>query len=279
MARATGLVRCEVCNGWEADGLDAHGDAVGGQECATNFSEADDSVWKIIMSERGRVFTFRAAVRTTRRGALGFMVAALIAGCVTTPPPVSVDEARTWKVVSVEGALAQVASSSWMSVKEDFMKANGLEVKVIESGDRDTPPRIVEPELPREKFRAFVAAQFSNRVKQSFSAKMQSEFTGTRPVKIVVTMHDALILDPGRRFTAMLFAGQSGNENTLTAHIDVIDARSGHILVSYPRTVVTGMGGGPSFDFSGGPIIENDPMLRMVNLLRERFLRWILRPA
>jgi len=202
-----------------------------------------------------------------------------MAGCVTTPPPISVDEARTWKVVSVEGALAQVASSAWMSVKYDFMQANGLEDKVIQSGDRDTPPRVVEAELPREQYRAYVAAQFSARVKQSFTAKMQHEFTGRRPVKIVVTMHQATILDPGRRFLAMLVAGRSGDENTLTAHIDVIDARSGQVLVSYPRTVVTGVGGGPSFDFSGGPIIENDPMLRMVNRLREQFLRWILRPA
>ena len=159
------------------------------------------------------------------------------------------------------------------------MKANGLEIKVIESGDRDVPPRVIEPDLPLEKFRAFVATQFSSRVKQSFLAKMQSEFTGTRPVKIVVTMHDALILDPGRRFMATLFSGQSGDQNTLTAHIDVIDARSGQVLVTYPRTVVTGRGGGPGLDFSGGPVIENDPMLRMVNEFRERFLRWILRAA
>ncbi|MGO4741053.1 hypothetical protein AB4099_31315 [Bosea sp. 2KB_26] len=214
-----------------------------------------------------------------RRVALGFVFAATMAGCVTTPPPISVDEARTWKVVSVEGALAQVASSAWISVKHDFMKANGLEDKIIESGDRDTPRRVIEAELPREQFRTYIAAQFSDRVKQSFTAKMQREFTGNRPVKIVVTMHHAVILDPGRRFLAMLVAGQSGDQNTLTAHIDVIDARSGQILVSYPRTVVTGVGGGASFDFSGGPIIENDPMLRMVNQLREQFLRWILRSA
>jgi hypothetical protein len=214
-----------------------------------------------------------------KRIALGFVFAATLAGCVTIPPPISVDEARTWKVVSVEGALAQVASSAWMSVKHDFMQANGLEDKVIQSGDRDTPPRIVEAELPREQFRAYVAARFSDRVKQSFTAKMQREFTGNRPVKIVVTMHHAMILDAGRRFLAMLLAGQSGDQNTLTAHIDVIDARSGQILVSYPRTVVTGMGGGAGLDFSGGPVVENDPMLRMVNQLRERFLRWILRPA
>ena len=215
----------------------------------------------------------------TKRAALGFVLAVSMAGCVTTPPPVSVDEARTWKVVSVEGALAQVASSAWMSVKYDFMKANALEDKVIPSGDRETPPRIIEAELPREQYRAYIAAQFSDRVKQSFTAKLQREFSGNRPVKIVVTMHHAMILDPGRRFLAMLVAGQSGNQNTLNAHIDVIDTRSGKILVSYPRTLVTGVGGGPSFDFSGGPIIENDPMLRMVNQLRENFLQWILRPA
>lgn len=214
-----------------------------------------------------------------KRVALGFVFAVMMAGCVTTPPSISADEARTWKVVSVEGALAPVASSAWMSVKYDFMKANGLEDKVIYGDDRDTPTRIIQAELPREQFRAYVSAQFSNRVKQSFTAKMQQEFTGKRPVKIVVTMHHAQVLDPGRRFLAMLVAGQSGDQNTLTAHIDVIDARSGQILVSYPRTLVTGVGGGPSFDFSGGPIIENDPMLRMVNQLREQFLRWILRPA
>jgi hypothetical protein len=214
-----------------------------------------------------------------KRIALGFAFAVAMAGCVTTPPPISVDEARTWKVVSVEGALALVASSAWMSVKYDFMKANGLEDKVIQGADRDTPTRVIEAELPREQYRAYVAAQFSERVKQSFTTKLQHEFAGKRPVKIVVTIHQAQILDPGRRFLAMLVAGQSGNQNTLLAHIDVLDARSGQVLVSYPRTLVTGVGGGPSFEFSGGPIIENDPMLRMVNQLREQFLRWILRPA
>lgn len=230
------------------------------------------------MIERSSMPAFQAFARLSRRGFLGISAAALVAGCVTSPPPVSVDEARSWKVISVEGALAQVASSSWMSVKNEFMKANGLEVKV-EHGDRDTPTRVIEPELPREQYRAFIATQFSNRVKASFSAKMQSVFSGTRPVKIVVTMHNAEILDPGKRFVKVLFAGQSGDQNTLLVHIDVIDARSGKILVTYPRTLVTGVGGGPGFDFSGGPVIENDPMLRMVNQLREQFLRWILRTA
>lgn len=228
------------------------------------------------MTERGRMPAFQVVRTMARRGFLAVAVAVLLAGCVTSPPPVALDEARNWKVVSVEGALAPVASSAWMSVRDEFMKANGLEVKV-EHGDRDTPTRVIEPELPREQYRAFIAAQFSNRVKASFSGKMQSEFAGTRPVKIVVTMHSAEILDPGRRFVKVLFAGQSGDRNTLLAHIDVLDARSGNVLVTYPRTLVTGVGGGAGFDFSGGPVIENDPMLRMVNQLREQFLRWILR--
>jgi len=157
------------------------------------------------------------------------------------------------------------------------MKANGLEAKV-EYGDRETPTRVIEPELPREQYRAFIAAQFSSRVRTSFPAKMQSAFTGTRPVKIVVTMHGAEILDPGQLAAKVFFGGQSAAQHALLAHIDVIDARSGKILVTYPITRVT-VSGVRGFDFNGGAAAENDPMLKMLNQLREQFLRWLLQTA
>ncbi len=204
---------------------------------------------------------------------------AALAGCVTSAPPLSVDEIKTWKVVSVEGVVAPVARSGWMSVKHDFMKLKGLEIIVKPSEERGLPQQIIEPTLPLEEYRAYIASQFSQRVKTSFTGPLQGQLHGARPVRIVVSMHHALILHANARFGAILWAGQSGDENTLTTSIEVVDVRTGKTLLTYPQTITRGTGGGPSFALSGGPIIENDPMIRMLNSLRERFTAWLLKRA
>ncbi|POR53106.1 hypothetical protein [Bosea psychrotolerans] len=214
---------------------------------------------------------------TRRLFALALTVA--LAGCVTSVPPLSVDEIKTWKVVSVEGIVAPVARSGWMSVAHDFRKLKGLEIIVKPSEERGLPQQIIEPALPLEEYRAYVASQFSQRVKTSFTGPLQGQFHGTRPVRIVVSMHDALILDGNARFGAILLSGQSGDENTLTASIDVIDARTGKTLLTFPQSITRGTGGSLGLALSGGPIIENDPMVRMLNQLHERFTTWLLKRA
>ena len=204
---------------------------------------------------------------------------AALAGCVTSAPPLSVDEIKTWKVVSVEGIVAPVASSGWMSVAHDFRKLKGLEIIVKPSEERGLPQQIIEPALPLEEYRAYIASQFSQRVKSSFTGPLQGGLHGTRPVRIVVSMHDALILDGNARFGATLLSGQSGDENTLTASIDVVDARTGKTLLTFPQSVTKGTGGALGLALGGGPIIESDPMIRMLNSLRERFTAWLLKRA
>lgn len=205
--------------------------------------------------------------------------AMLLAGCVAaSPPSLSADEVGALKVVAVEGALAQAASSGWMSVTEDFKKSKGLVTIVKESGERDVAPQIIEPTLPREEFRAYVQREFNTRVQKVFAAPLQSELRGNRPVKVVVRMHNALILAPNQRFGAVLLAGQSGDENTLVASIDVVEAATGKTILSLPPQTITGRGGGSGFNFSGnGPVIEPDPMVRMLVELQQRFERWLLR--
>lgn len=203
----------------------------------------------------------------------------LLVGCVTAPPPsLSVDEINSLKVVAVEGAVAPVARSGWMSVTEDFKKSKGLVTVVKESGERDVAPQIIEPVLPVEELRAYVQREFDARVQKVFTPPLKTELKGTRPVKVVVRMHDALILSPGLRFGVMLLAGQSGDENRLDASIDVVDAATGKTLLSLPRQTIVGRGGGAGFNFTGnGPTIEPDPMVRMLVDLEQRFERWLLR--
>lgn len=207
--------------------------------------------------------------------------AVLLAGCVTAPPPsLSADEINSLKVVAVEGVLAQTARSGWMSVTEDFKKSKGLVTIVKESGERDVQPEIIEPVLPVEELRAYIQREFNTRVQKVFAPPLQAALKGTRPAKVVVRMHGALILAPGARFGMMLLAGQSGDENTLDASIDVVDAVTGKTLLSLPRQTVIGRGGGAGFNFTGnGPVIEPDPMVRMLVDLQQRFDRWLFRRA
>lgn len=207
------------------------------------------------------------------------VLGAALAGCVTAAPPgLSAEEIDSLKVVAVEGALAPTARSGWMSVREDFKKSKGLATIVKESGERGVAPEIIEPVLPIEELRAFTQQEFSKRVQNVFTAPLKAELKGKRPVKVVVRMHDALIFSPGARFAMVLLAGQSGDENRLDASIDVIEIATGKTILSLPRQTVIGRGGGAGFNFSGnGPVIEPDPMVRMLLDLEQRFERWLLR--
>jgi hypothetical protein len=212
---------------------------------------------------------------------LVLLAVAFVSGCVSGPPHgLTQDQVRSLKIIAVEGVVAPVARANWAVVTDEFRNAKGLNVFVKPSQERDEPQQIVEPPLPLAEFRAFVETRFAMRVQKAFGGPLKAAFAGTRPVKVIVTLHYASIPSGGQRAVSMMLSGQSGDENKLLASVELVDANSKKTIASMPQQLITGMGGGPGLDYSEGVLaIEADPMIRMLNRLRSAFSTWLLPSA
>jgi len=165
--------------------------------------------------------TVSAALRLLLALALPLMLAA----CVTVPPPtMPVAELQSFKLAGVEVQGTQVIQS-WPAMEQAYL-ASG-------KADADTARR-----LPSENAQNFpaVEAQFQAALQQRFAADLEGQvgalLQGTRPVKAVVQIQVFDVPSSAR-------GGLVDNTAKLKANIDLVDAKSGAVLVSYAGPMKT----------------------------------------
>jgi hypothetical protein len=206
--------------------------------------------------------------------------AALLAGCVSTHQQqhsLSLDLVQSFKFAGIEGRVDPALRGSWLSMKEDFLKSKGIAIPQPDYANPGGQPK--EPEFSADELRVFLGREFAERLKKAFAGSMAQEMKGTRPVRIVATLHFVDIPPLGARVMRSLLGGQSGNENTIIVSCDIVDAKSGQSLLRSPRIIEKGIGGTPVVDM--GPLTmkltDPDPMVRMLISLQPKFSNWLFK--
>lgn len=176
------------------------------------------------------------------------VTACLLAGCVTVPPPsLSVEDVSSWKLIGVEGALADTARIGWPKVEDEFLAANLSRAPDTTSTDREgnavTVPGAPLPltDDQRRAARALVQSRFTERVRLHLEP-LGAAMVGQRPVKIRATLRRLDVPSLGAQIVkgvamAVMFgaaAASAQNQSTLELTTDVVDAKTGAVLLSYP---------------------------------------------
>lgn len=217
----------------------------------------------------------------SRRSFAALTGAALLAGCVSTQPKhdLSIDLVQSFKFAGLEGRIDPAISGTWLSMKEDFLKSKGIAIPQPDYENPGGQPKV--PEFSHDELRAFLARHFNERLSKAFAGPMAQELRGTRPVRIVATLHFVDIPTRGGRVMRTVLSGQSGNDNTIIVSFEIVDARSGQSLLRLPNIHEKGFGGEPVVDL--GPltvkVTDPDPMVRMLISLQPRFSDWLLKRA
>jgi len=217
----------------------------------------------------------------SRRALFILAGAPLLVGCVSTQPQhaLSLELVQSFKFAGIEGRIDPAISGTWLSMKEDFLKSKGIAIPQPDYENPGGQPKV--PEFSHDELRAFLGRQFSERLSKAFAGPMAQELKGTRPVRIVATLHFVDIPTPGARVMRTLLNGQSGNENTIIVSFDIVDARSGQSLLRLPNIREMGFGGVPVVEL--GPltvkVTDPDPMVRMLISLQPKFSAWLFKRA
>lgn len=143
-----------------------------------------------------------------------------LGACVTVPPPtVSPAEIAGYKLAGVEVQGTQ-AVQAWPAAQEAYL-ASG-------KADPDVAKR-----LPDEGIQAFplvqsfVTTTLQQRFVQEFGTQVSPLLRGSRAVRIVVTLRTFDIPTGARKALV-------DSQAKLAATLDIVDAKSGDVLVSYP---------------------------------------------
>jgi hypothetical protein len=74
-----------------------------------------------------------------------------------------------------------------------------------------------------------------------------------------------------------LFVGYSGGEDRLTVTTQIVDAKTGAVILTFPRRTEVGQGGDGLIDWGGEDRFSSDPLVRLLAAHREDLLSWLLR--
>ncbi len=150
--------------------------------------------------------------------AAALLLAVGLSACVTvTPNTLSPQEAADLKVVGLEVVVPPEARIDWSSAEDDYLRDRKLS---------QTDPALTATPEARAHLRSLATA----RLKAKLVRVIAERPPGTRPVRLVATVLLIDIPSAARRIVI-------GGYPTITAHIDVIDARTGAQLTTYRGAV------------------------------------------
>lgn len=114
---------------------------------------------------------------------------------------------------------------------------------------------------------AFMQAEAAQRIKTAFDAELRGKFTGTRPVRVQVTMQDVYVSSPLQNILI-------GGDYHMAAGVTLVDAKTGEVIAANSglRTrAPTGNGlVGAAIDHAIG-----DPFDRLANQLAGSYRDWL----
>ncbi|WP_027172958.1 hypothetical protein [Methylobacterium sp. 10] len=194
--------------------------------------------------------------------ALALLSTLLLSACVTPPHSVSLTTVQQFNIVDVSVEGIEVIQS-WPSEEGVVVKAENFDAVAINRLQSESASKF-------PAMRAHFQKVLTERFKAEFATHVSAKLLGTRPVKAIVKLKQFDVPSVARR----IFIDQ---DVKVQMDIDLVDKRTGDILVSYK---------GPfqSMPLFGGlstviavAVEPVDPTIRMTDRYIEGYGTWLLR--
>jgi hypothetical protein len=185
------------------------------------------------------------------------------AGCVTTNPHnLSVDDVRALRLDRVDLVMDPGATIAWLDMKNEI-ESRGEAAK-SSSRSRD------EAQAARD----FVAARLRERARATVEPPLKATLAGTKPVTARIVVHGVSVPSTAEMLVGVLAPTPPASRMSVT--VDFLDARTGVVVVSYPRTVLN-TSGGQKLNMGTTGVFSHDPIERMMADLSNRLNSWLLK--
>lgn len=146
-----------------------------------------------------------------------------LTGCITVENSLSENDIAAMKLTGVTVAYTPDAIVRW----DDAIRAY--------AASKGTPDNGMIPTYTPEG-KAYMRALLAPRIKAGVEQALAGELNGSRPVRLELTVHNFTIVPGMQRILV-------GGNHDMTADANLVDARTGAIIIAHPKLAAV-MGGG-----------------------------------
>jgi hypothetical protein len=181
-----------------------------------------------------------------------------LAGCATVTNTIPADQVATFRLDAVTVGFADGARIWWGDGERAFAATKGIPAEQSETV-ANTP-----------EAQAFLRKAISDKLKAAIERQLRGKLTGTRPVRVLVNVKDLQISSAIQRIIV-------GGAHHLRADVQLVDARTGALLLAFPDQVAISAAG----QGIGGALLDHallpDPLDRVVDNFSSQYSVWLLR--
>jgi hypothetical protein len=189
------------------------------------------------------------------------LVSAALAACATVPNGLSPEEIASFKLTGVKVAFAPDAPIRWEDGMNAYAKANNV-----------APDQMLNA-ADSEAGKTFLRDALTPKIKEAMERNVSRKLAGLRPVRIEMTVRQFDILPIAQR----IIIGSGGN--FMAADVTLLDAKSGAILLSYPKLTEVVPAAGGVVGVAVQAMVEASgpsPADRVADTFAVRYVRWLV---
>ena len=192
--------------------------------------------------------------------ALGFTIflSGLLSGCVTASNNLSPDQVANFRLAGVKVDFEPNARIWWGDGERAYAALKGLPAH-----DSDTVANTPEG-------RAYLRTTIAAKVKAAMERHLAGALNGARPVRIEVAIKDVQIASVVQRILI-------GGSHHMMGDVNVVDAKTGQVLVAYPAQTAVGAAGQGLLGTMIDQAAFAEPIDRVVENYASQYGNWLLR--
>jgi hypothetical protein len=182
-----------------------------------------------------------------------------VSGCVTTNQhSLSASDVRSFKLAEVRVNVPIETSVTWYDAVQEY-----AQVKAI-------PNFELNDATDNDEFKRWIRDRLAVRVKEAMQQHVSGILNGTRPVRLEVLVRRFEISSAIQRIVV-------GGGYSVAGDVNLVDAKTGAVLASYPGLVYARMAG----NGIGGTLVQaafdasNPPATALVNGFAETYRDWL----
>ena len=203
--------------------------------------------------------------------ALGFVLTA----CATLPAnTLAVNEVASYKLESVAVSVAPDAHIWWGDAEREFAAKHGektiAELRATKNGAEAVAASANDAIINSPQAKKYLRDEASRRLQPVLQAYVGAELRGNQPVRLEVVIHELTIPSAVQR---VVLGGHPGIVATAT----LVDARSGKVIVTYPKLFAMAGAGQGVAGMLAEQFATDDLYDRVIMTYATKYREWLLK--
>jgi hypothetical protein len=199
----------------------------------------------------------------------------LLAGCASLPQnTLAVNEIATYKLESVAVSVPPDAHIWWGNAEREFAEKHGekvlAELRATKEGREAVEASAKEAINNSPQCKQYQQDEASRRLQSALMGYVGPELRGNQPVRLEVVLHELTIPSAVQRVVI-------GGTPAMSASATLVDARTGKVLLTYPKLLAIGFAGNGVAGVLYDQLSSDDLYDRVIMNYATQYRQWLLK--